>query len=221
MFGNIICPGMTASVTLFPAWLTTELKKIYGSSILGLWVGEDLVVNGSNQVTSWPGRVGPTLTPLTAQLFPQTTLNGRKAIATPTTQVDICDLRATFGSAATSFFAVASFTSNTSTHRFLFDSYNNSEGVIYAPINSTTWYTATGWSHYADGNATETVPTSGVHVIEGVKSTSTKIGAAFGHSAAGGNHWPGSRAFGMTLSTIPSAEQRALGVQILRGYYSL
>lgn len=74
---------------LSASWLKDELSSIFGASLIGLWLGEDFAINSTLEITSWPGRVGPTLTytPNSNGRYTVTQLNGRLAMQDLTPQV--------------------------------------------------------------------------------------------------------------------------------------
>ena len=61
MFAPGIAPGLTPGGSFGPAQLAAQLQAICGASLIGLWIGDDIILSGSN-VASWPARIGQNLT---------------------------------------------------------------------------------------------------------------------------------------------------------------
>lgn len=59
--------------------LTMQMKAIFGSSILQMIIADDVVVDGSNNITSWPARVGTTSTPLGSEYSVRSTVLGKRS----------------------------------------------------------------------------------------------------------------------------------------------
>lgn len=58
--------------------LSIKLKRALGLNLVGLYIGEDMVTNTSNQVTSWPARLGPTLTNSSDNKFNISSIDNKK-----------------------------------------------------------------------------------------------------------------------------------------------
>jgi hypothetical protein len=226
VFKNVGCFGVNGTnsnnnfTSLSPAWLTTELKKIYGSSIVGLWVGEDLIVNGSNNVTSWPGRVGGPLTNGTANLFPTSIINNRRAAGS----ADATNYKYLISAgvvAAKSIISVATtgplpFT----TYRYLANSTAPGEQAIIG-VGSTLWTTG-GAITYVNGTLTNSVTTTTLQVFEGIWTPGFTGNLIVGsYTTNQTQNWQGTFGCVLALSIVQSPEQRVLVNQILRGYYNL
>ncbi len=61
MFAPGIAPGLTPGGRFGPAQLAALLQSICGASLIGLWIGDDIILSSSN-IASWPARVGQNLT---------------------------------------------------------------------------------------------------------------------------------------------------------------
>jgi len=217
MFGNIICPGLTASTSLTPPWLHSQLKNIYGSSLLGLWIGEDIVVDGSNNVTSWPGRVGGTLTHSNTD-YATAIKNVKKGMT-----FSIINKNSLYsvdlGVVCKSFWAVAQSPPLPSTSfQVLCKSRLDGDDPILLDSGVSTLFTTTGWSHYVDSVLTETL-TPGVHVIEGIKASPNAAATNCMKGYSANYQWSATDYFRMALSAIPTQLQRLQTQFVLDSYY--
>jgi len=219
MIGNGIGIGFVTSLSgkHGPEWLHTALSTLFGATLIGLWVGEDLVVDGSNNVTSWPGRVGGTLANSTAYRYQGSTLGSRKAATKTTTTVAV--LSANLGAAVKSVIAVAEkLSGNFADYNQLFRAGSSSVYLI-GNTGTSEWFGA-GVQHYNDGvGPTMAIPT-GIHVFQGDYTSGTETTIYYGSSAAGTN-WLAPAGCLLALSAIPSAANRAAAVVPLKTYYSI
>jgi hypothetical protein len=207
---------MTASVIKSPAWLTSQLKSIYPTSLVGLWVGEDLVVDGSNNVTSWPGRVGPTLN-ATGANFVTTNSGGRKYISNSAVDVKR-NLSATV-SAYKGVFAVARATT------IPFPDYKLLvNGAVSSPLlgypSLSQW--VAGWTQYDDGVQT-IAATTDLSVYLSTKADSAETVLNVGGTKATGAYetwnWLGLIGCVVLTATVPTTLQRLQTQFVLDSYY--
>jgi hypothetical protein len=198
--------------------LVQYLVAIFGSTLIGLWIGEDLVVDGSNNVTSWPGRIGATLTNSTANRFTIGTINGRTALA-PGTIAQFKSLEIDSGLLSKSDWVVTVGCSATSANETAADAYNNASASVIRDASTSSFLTATGWAHRVDGVATETIPTSGIHVFEGYRAANTATGSSVGGHRSISRVWPEEIALRMALSAVPTTLQRLQAQLALDSYY--
>lgn len=201
---------------LSASWLKDELSSIFGATIQGLWVGEDLRFDGSGNVTSWPGRVGPTLTNRTANLFTRAQSNGRLGLFTPS-NLAMALANNTTGTGKSFWVATDGYTLSPN-NAVVAMAYNNSNKLpIYVNSLQTIW-TSSGEVHAVDGVLSETFPGSGPVIVEGYYNA-----AGADHIEVGG-FFANPQAFLRTLpvvlqlSAIPTSIQRVKGVIALKRY---
>jgi hypothetical protein len=197
-------------------WLKDELSSIFGATIQGLWLGEDLPYDASGNVTSWPGRIGPTLTNRTANLFTRNQTNGRLGIFTPANLA--MALASNASGTGKSFWIASDGYTLTPNNAVVVMAYNNSNKLpIYVNSLQTIW-TSSGETHAVDGVLSETFPTSGPVIVEGYYT-----GTGADHIEVGG-YFSNPQAFMRTLpvvlqlSAIPTSIQRVKGVIALKRY---
>jgi hypothetical protein len=61
-----------------PRWLLLREQRLWSSSLIGLWVGDILVLGAGNAVVNWPGLMGGTISG--AAIFRGARFRGRRAI---------------------------------------------------------------------------------------------------------------------------------------------
>ena len=208
---------------LSPAWLAARLSAIFGVDLIGLWIGEDLVADGSNNVTSWQGRVGGTLiyAPNRAEYFKLSSMGSRRSCY----GIDPIDkqrtLRVTLAAPIKSVWSVTNaLGSYTHTCNLACTTAVNS-GLI--TIGGITWY-ANGWSVYANGLADSAIHLGVATVYEATLASGADTGFAMGgyyNDYTPRSAWPWQMPFGMALSAIPSAGNRAAAVTALKTFYQI
>lgn len=201
--------------------LHREMIRIFGASLVGLWIGEDMIVDGSNNATSWPGRVGGTAVPYSAGVYRSlSVVNGRRG----STAADTAAVRGLLTSAiaAQSMIAVAT------TPTLPFDDYNAafsflSSGTlrVIGQDSTSSLYTAGGLVTTVDGATTATV-TPGMHVLtaDAVSSASSTYTIGNGTGLAIRN-WLSFMGLAALLSATPTAGQRGQATAALKAYYSI
>lgn len=209
-----ICSG-----ELTTAQLANNLKVLFGASLTGLWIGEDLIIDGYGNITSWPGRVGPTLTPSGAK--PYRGSIGLNKYAVSSRDATTRSLSGT---------GVAGTVSVITVFRpslLPFDHW----GYVALLVNSTTGPLLTGntgnswdttlypiWTHYANGIATDSVSTAAaVYQADRSSGTSDQIWVM----GNGSNYVAGDMGMALTLSSLPTAAQRSETSSLLRTYYAI
>jgi hypothetical protein len=219
---NRACPGRFRST----AWLHAKLATIFGADLIGLWVGEDLVVDGSNNVTSWPGRVGNSLVPVVAGVYRSaSTINGRRA--TNASGNDFYrGLGATTTLGAKSFICVTNVAAVPLLALTCLASHQSDvHSIAVQDPGGSSFYTGSGWSHYVNGAPSELIPV-GAAIVEGINAANATIGVRIGCGYAPNGPtntrvWTSPIAFCMALSAAPSAADRAAAVALLKTYYSI
>lgn len=200
--------------------LTMQMKAIFGTTLEGLWIGSDIIVDGSNLITSWPGRVGNTLTNATAQRFTVGTINGRHSMA-PGSIAEAKMLSCNGVTNIYSHIVVATMQTAISAYEQLTTSYATTTGDIIRNALTTGIYTATGFSHYVNGVASETFPSSGIAIVESNGTTTLQPGTGVGGWNGGNRVWPGNIGLVAALTANPTIEQRSLYMQVLKNYYGI
>lgn len=199
-----------------PASLTARLQLLFGSSLLGLWIGDDIQVDESLNVTSWPGRVGPTLANSTDNRFTIGALGGRRALA-PGTIAQPKSLQYQTISNVRSVIAFAECGAAVTAYETLTDAYNNAAALTIRNNLTGSFFTDLGWAHAVDGTLTEVIPAAGAHTIEGSRSTVT-TGVAVGGNYASNRTWPYRIGTVLALDVVPSAARVAVA-QLLTSYH--
>lgn len=207
------------------ARLHARLSAIFGASLVGLWVGEDMIVNGSSNVTSWPGRVGGTLTPKIAGVLRTIAqINGRLASITDTYTTEACFISGSLP--INSVFVVA--VSPTLPFETYITLARQDQGSPYsqyfvASIGTSNFDNPVpGYAHYLDGTARHSVA-SGAHIFESDRSGSAVdypivIG---GSPLSSGRVWYEAIACAVALSSTPTPLQRIRATIALKEYYGV
>jgi hypothetical protein len=197
-------------------WYARELLAIYGDLLSEAILPSGLLVSAGNLV-GMKTTAGATLANSTVGRFKTTMVNGVRATApngaalkamvlddAVVRQVMMCVHQSTTGLSAYENLA-GSFT-------------GNGFGLLRSN-GANTWETtggAAGWSHYTDGVASETIPTSGIHLSEGLNASSTAPGMQLLGTTAGSQAWGGNALAFIFLTGAQSAGQRARGVLAAR-----
>jgi hypothetical protein len=206
-----------------PAWLTSKLSTLLGADLIGLWLGDDAVVDGSSDVTSLPERVGAALNNGGAGKFKTSLLYGRRGLLGVAGQLS--RLQATLASAVKTIY-VACQTPEIVTPGY-FNILDSTAGAdtgaiqVNTSVGQRALYTGGGWTHYVDGVASENVPVPGskaVCTIEANKAANTATTIWVGHT--GGDYsWKAPMPLIMALSSgFASAAVRADVNAICRKY---
>jgi hypothetical protein len=209
--------GIPGDISVFSSYLLTkQLISIFSTDLTGLWLGQDLITDGNNNITSWPGRVGPTLVNGTSMLFQSTSLNGRQAMSSSVSVVRY--LIGTLTAPALSIWSVAVIPSLPFSDFLSLALVANTSLAIIGTSGANTLYTGQGWTHNVDGVSTEIV-TSGIHILEGHITTNTFSSIIVGdHMSIASRAWITPIGFLMTLSRIPSTVQRSIAVSAIARY---
>lgn len=217
---------MPGSASLTPAALHAVLVSIFGAELIGLWIGEDLVIDGGNEITSWPGRIGPTLNNATVRRFSGNLINNRQGFRGATSTGRSLFTASIGGVPAKSIISVAEPTAlpcPAGVFSTLAKANTASAGEALAGNGGTSnWYVAEGWNHFKNGAASEVITSSGLTVYEGDKAVSVTAGFRIGGYMEATSllwDWTGTVMFGMALSAVPSASKRSAATSALRSYY--
>ncbi len=203
-----------------PAWLHRRLVAVFGAKITGLWIGEDIACDGSGNVTSWPGRIGPTLAVFAGGgTLKRTTFNGRIAAVSSGSNRHLFDGTL---SPLKSHWSVSNSQSTVAAWARWGDTYPIDGGdcqLSVSGINMYTLYEGGAWRHYVNGAFTNLLPAgSAKFVTEGYNGANTRPGIAlFGAATMG---WVQPIAFSMALQNLASAGERSDGLPIIREYYN-
>jgi hypothetical protein len=213
--------AISESAFLSPAWLHEQYVQIYGSSLNGLWLPSDFILNPSGYVTSGPGRVGGTLANRNANLFTFGRINGRVSVRSDST--DLKALEVADGAIAKSYLAVTTGVPVETAYSVLaITNPYSTNSLIRNKLSPANWYSADGWSHYLDGAMNEVIPVAGTHIIEAQFSGSTSKGITImGDTAQAGQVWTGDVGLFRRLSSVPSAAQSAIELGLLKRYFRI
>jgi hypothetical protein len=202
-----------------PTRLYSDLLAIFGADLIGFWIGEDLVVDESNNITSWPGRIGGTFNNETAARFGVNQIGGRQ-FSNPGTLEAKC-LSLSGGITASAIIVATGHAAVTAYESILY----NYSAFLNPPMArdalTSNWHTASGWAHFCDGAASEVIPELGIHIFEADKLGETETGVKLLGAGTSAAQWPGSVSFYLRLSSIPSESQRASAVELLQDYYGI
>lgn len=209
---------------LTPAQLTSALKTLFDASLTGLWIGEDLITNPQGQLTSWPGRIGGTLTQQDGYFGTRLAgIAGRSAMYDPAGGTSKKSLfSATAGTIAT-VIACAVPPAIPFTNYKTIAKIHQGDGVgeaLVGGIGESTWYPS--GTHYKAGIATEDATSGGLTVYQ-------NDGGSFdGTLRVGGSGlpypnrtWESEITLVLILSSTPSAIQRTEANAFIQRYYGL
>jgi hypothetical protein len=213
-----MCSDGTTTDAQKLANLETLLRACFGADLIGLWIGEDAIWNGSNELTSWPCRVGTALANGTAVLPTKGDLNGRVAILGP---AGTAYLDATLAAPVASIMLVVTASPRGVSFCVYADSPRN-DGSIQENTQAafpSGLYVAGGWAHVVDRVPSEVI-TAGPHIIEGHTATTLSTQFRIGTNAGAFlNRSP--TACALALSAAPSTDQLNAADAVLREYYDL
>lgn len=199
--------------------LALNLLRIYDTSLVGLYLGEDIKIDGSNNVTSWPGRVGEPLGPS----------GGTWGITT-----DFGNKRCLYSSSVSGkkMYAVSSFVVKdailvsalpcvSSNQYMCLAAPGGTDSWLIRNSTNNSWFTSEGYTHYQDGLNTDNWYTRSPTVIEGYKSTASATGICIGGSwDSPARSWDKPIGCAILLSSVQSAGNRTSCFQALQSYFT-
>lgn len=200
-----------------PAWLTAQLQAIHGAALIGLWIQDDQILDGVNNVTGIPGRVGGSAVNGSAECFQATRLNGRAAMTTSTSAIRY--LQAEANATILTVVVVAQLPSLPFAGYPTLAQSLPSYGMIIGEDGLSALYSGQAQVHAVDGSVTHSV-TPGAHILESRQAAGTAL-------CIGGNPTNATRSWTAPIGTVfvlsdsPSAAQRAMYVNSLKRYYRL
>jgi hypothetical protein len=213
-----MCSDGTTTDAQKLANLETLLRACFGTKLIGLWIGDDIVVDGSNNVTSWPHRVGAAFANGNASRATVGALNGRRVLVGVG---NTAYLTTTLAASISTIMLVVVPSPRLLSFAVYADSPAN-DGSIQENTNAafpSPLYVAGGWAHTVDLVATENLAATS-RVIWGntVMSPSAQLNIG---TAAGPFMNQGKTALIIALSSAASAGEVANSDAIVRTYYSL
>lgn len=202
--------------------LTSALVGIFGGDLIGLWLGEDIVTDVSNNVLNWPGRVGGVLEygPNRDGYFARSTNGARASIYGPNPIYHQRTLRKELGTAIKSIWAISDTLETYSLTCNLACSTTINSGLI--TVDSVSWFTPFGQVTRANGTISSLLAKGVPTVYESELASSTDTGFAVGGYYAcevPRSAWPWKINFGMALSVVPSTGSRTPAIAAIRQYY--
>jgi hypothetical protein len=200
-----------------PGLFAAKMPVALGATPLGLWVGHDLVVNGSNQVTSWPGRLGPTLTNGTGTLGTRSFLRSTPAWLGNTSA--LCNVGATLANSY-KFVAVVTSMPLLPFTNYLTALRSATFEMIAGTSGASTLYTGQWWGHVVDGAVTETITSSAKVVMSSyinTVDTDTNIMVG-GHASILARQWPNPIALVLAATLVPSNTQLAAVLALINSF---
>jgi hypothetical protein len=223
MLGPCVGPVVAPDDFTFrsPGWLLARLVAIYGAALIGLWIGEDLLLDGSGNVVSWPGRIGGALTSSAVQ-FGTVTSGGRLYTHT------VASAGRVLSSAIEELVRSAIIVARAdpiiipANGGYAVSDAGYSQPLLQGLSGSAAWSTYGGASHYRDGSATAVI-TDGVHVYEGVNAAKSVAGFRVGGLGGGYGTFDfvGDIGCALALSAVSSSAQRAAAISPIAQYYNL
>lgn len=206
-------------------WLSQRYIEIYGSSILGLWVGESIIFDGNNRIASWPGLIGPTFAKFnTGSSYPRRNVrNGRVGIINNESMATVTSLLVTLADAPKSVGAVA-----LSNEVPIQDDYNilirgnphgttNSAWTVTNSVGTSRLFDIYS-TKYRDSTATTAIDTN-LHFYSSNNESNAVAGISiFGYSHLGHTGWQGEAYALRSLSVVPTPEQLSAELSYLTLY---
>lgn len=216
-------PGMPGAVNARQAEAAAHktILDTMGAAVIGDWFGSETIVNGSNQVTSWPGHVGPTmiLESNSSGPFSRTFVNGRPGIITP--EATTRGMIAT-GFTMLSVIVVAVSPTLPTAAQYALAHANSTAGAAASLLltdGSSSWYTTSGWTHYQDGLATEALA-AGMHVYQADRADNAVADLVIGRWALDPTY-PKEIMRVVAFSAVPDAGQRTTMTSAIMAAYRL
>lgn len=204
--------------------LTVKLRRALGLNLVGLYIGEDLVTNTSNQVTSWPARLGPTLTNSSANLFNISSIDNKKYFSNSSglTKALTGSLSAvpktviTVAKPNTLPLSTASYLVNFST--------GSNIPMLAMSSGSNIWSTGSlGLTQYANGITGSSISGSQT-IYESYYGSNTSVDVTvggMGGTPAGTNPWLGETSCMLFCSSSLTPTQRTQVNRALADYYNI
>ena len=195
-----------------PAWLQSRLVARYGARLIDLRF--DALEAGG-----WPGRVGGTAAYSNgAAHFVVDAINDRPAFITNGAQNALAV--ATSAPCQTAIVVVAASATAATWETWVVGTGTSPRNIITRLAADVIYYNVA--NHYVDGVSSETVPTNGIHVVEGVSTAGSGItGAAWNNPSNPERFFAGKLGFSALLSDTQSASERADTVTDLQRYYRI
>jgi hypothetical protein len=205
-----------------PGALYSALQTIFGALLTGVWVGEDLIVDGSNNITSWPERnnTGTLTNAHATNRFTTRTVNGRLWMYT---SVEAGKSLVSPARTGDSVYMVM-----VSMPPLPFTDYKLALGsniyqVLAGASGTSTLYSSQSTLRYVDGVLTDTV-SSGIHLIEATTGANTSFfvgGLEASYPGYPGRDWTADIGCVVVLSSAPTSQQRADALTLLKTYYNV
>lgn len=200
------------AVTDRASTLLIKILARFGSGVSLLALGNDLIHSGG-VVTSWPTRVGGSLTNSTANRFGISSLgvsvstspNGygqAKSLAVTCSYKSVLVVTKGFSGASDNYAALA---------------FSSASGATLIHRNLQTQVLFATGTHYIDGAASDAIPESGNHVLQCDHGT-TQTNLHIGGEPVNSRVWPAPIAAILALTSAPSAGDRSAAVSDLLAY---
>lgn len=218
MEGHNMIPAFPVytSSQLTPEWLTKQLQNIYGSSLVGLWVADDAVFNGTN-VTSWPGRIGGTATRPSASIYYQASSQNGHRVIFNSSVAGVATLQANVGTVADYFVAASPFVLPFGDYRELITQHSTYNNSLVGDIGKSS-IVDRGVPEYVNGIRQLNVTTAlAILELNGTISSPIDIGGW----TSGVYNWLGTIGTVVMLSATATPSQRIQTNFILKKYYNI
>jgi lysophospholipase L1-like esterase len=198
--------------------LVSNLTAIYGSDLTEIWVGDAVQFDVATRAAAWPGSKNSLPLNYQGSYFGESIVNGRVGILAPDTTTRW--LENPTSTAPKSIVAVAvapTIPVTAQCNLAMAWGTSGTDASIFVATDGT--WSASGWTHYCDGYASAD-PGVGLHVYQADKATNTTPGVRVG-GLGGTVPYPADILTVMSLSVVPTDEQRAAHTALLEEYYSI
>lgn len=205
--------------------LDQQLINIFGSDLIGLWLGDDLVTDENGDVTSWPDRIdlidGYELTNTTANRFKTSIIGGKKFLI-PNGIATSKSLYSDFADISKSIWALSYGCTASTAYETLADTYvPATNNVLNRNSTLTTWFGA-DWSRWNNATNVNSIPTSGLYIFGADNAANTETGISVGGwcNPSGVRVWPQPIGMLMALKNVPTLTNRLKAITAILTTYN-
>jgi hypothetical protein len=219
-FGSLL--GWSEKMT--PGQLESGLLSIFGNRLVGLYLPEDIVLDGYGHVDTWAGRIGYDLTAHSAD----TTyfykdldgLNGRVGLLPSSGVVSPLYISGNTDVAYEYCIAVANISA------LPFDQYRtiirtvNPKTIVLEANQGQSYLRTSSWNKYIDGYFTSDC-TTGIHIFAGNYISNTATGITVAGNTDGSYTWDSLFGAVVIVSKLDSIDKHNQATELLKRYYSI
>ena len=190
-----------------PRSIQRVLQYYLGATLTGLWLRDDLVVDGNGDVTSWPARIGSTAT-ASAHLLNTATRTGKTVISDTDAENTRYLTTPSVGTVRCAIVVAKATGLPFSANRSLL------QGVTESPFwiaSGATWYENASLVHYTNGvRATTITEALSVYQADMPVTAMGTTGYVMGRAGAAAGNWLGALDLIAYATTVPSEAARLL-----------